>query len=143
MWGRVSSWSTSLIQSRPLRKAGKKKLCCRRPGAKISSWQRPKFLPEPPGNHRQPRRPSPDATGWPGTMKTMAAWFGLEERGRVMAWWSTCYQVGELASTALASYLIAEATVGSLNQRLGLSFTWQYAFWLPCLGLALIGILFA
>ena len=43
------------------------------------------------------------ASGWPGTVKAMTPWFGAEERGRVMGIWSTCYQVGGLASGALAA----------------------------------------
>src|ERR1041384_1910333 len=47
------------------------------------------------------------ATGWPGNVKAMAAWYGPTERGAVMGFWSTCFQVGPLAATALAAYLLA------------------------------------
>ena len=38
------------------------------------------------------------ATGWPGNVKAMAAWYGPTERGAVMGFWSTCFQVGPLAA---------------------------------------------
>lgn len=46
------------------------------------------------------------STGWPGTIKAMTPWFSSAERGRVMGLWSTCYQVGGLAATSLATYLL-------------------------------------
>jgi sugar phosphate permease len=65
------------------------------------------------------------ATGWPGTTKTMAEWTPVAERGRVMGAWSTCYQVGGVAATALAAYLLAR-------------FGWRSAFYVPALWLALM-----
>src|SRR6476659_8627486 len=47
------------------------------------------------------------ATGWPGTTKVVADWTSAQERGAVMGWWSTCYQVGGMAATALATWLLA------------------------------------
>src|SRR6184192_60695 len=47
------------------------------------------------------------ATGWPGNVKAMAAWYGPTERGAVMGFWSTCFQVGPLVATALAAWLLA------------------------------------
>lgn len=47
------------------------------------------------------------AAGWPGTIKAMAEWTTPENRGRVMGFWATCYQVGGLAATAYATALMA------------------------------------
>lgn len=83
------------------------------------------------------------SSGWPGTMKTMSAWFGVRERGRVMAWWSTCYQIGEVVSCAFAAWLISPGVVAALNGILGATGrAWQYSFWLPAIALAGIGALF-
>jgi sugar phosphate permease len=68
------------------------------------------------------------ASGWPGTVKAMTPWFSREERGRVMGWWSTCYQIGGLVSGALIAKLLA--TSG-----------WQAAFWVPALMVGAVGLL--
>jgi sugar phosphate permease len=49
------------------------------------------------------------STGWPGTTRAMAEWTTPENRGTVMAFWSTCYQVGGVAANALAGYLLVTA----------------------------------
>lgn len=46
------------------------------------------------------------ATGWPGVTRAMAEWTTPENRGKVMGWWSTCYQVGPLLAGPLAGLLI-------------------------------------
>jgi sugar phosphate permease len=46
------------------------------------------------------------STGWPGTVKNMAPWFRRKERGVVMSWWSTCYVVGAVAATTLATFVV-------------------------------------
>jgi sugar phosphate permease len=46
------------------------------------------------------------STGWPGTTRAMAEWTTLQNRGTVMAFWSTCYQVGGLLATFLAGKLL-------------------------------------
>jgi sugar phosphate permease len=46
------------------------------------------------------------STGWPGTTRAMAEWTTLQNRGTVMAFWSTCYQVGGLLATLLAGKLL-------------------------------------
>ncbi|MCK5799655.1 MAG: MFS transporter [Deltaproteobacteria bacterium] len=46
------------------------------------------------------------ATGWPGNVGTMAHWTRREERGTIMGFWSTCYQVGGLLAGLTASYLL-------------------------------------
>ncbi|MBI2082261.1 MAG: MFS transporter [Deltaproteobacteria bacterium] len=71
------------------------------------------------------------ATGWPGLVKTMANWFSVHERGVVMGWWGTCYQIGSAAATALAAYLLS-------------LWGWRYSFYVPAailLGIALLFIL--
>src|SRR5438105_12219578 len=68
------------------------------------------------------------ATGWPGNVKAMAAWYGPSERGAVMGFWSTCFQVGPLAATALAAYLLAH-------------FGWRTAFLGPAVWVGLVGLL--
>ena len=49
------------------------------------------------------------ATGWPGAVATMAHWFGRAERGTVMGFWSTGYQLGAGLATTLASYVLGRA----------------------------------
>jgi sugar phosphate permease len=67
------------------------------------------------------------ATGWPGTTRAMGEWTTLENRGTVMAFWSTCYQVGGIAANALCGYLLI---------RHG----WRSAFFGPALLLALMAV---
>ena len=69
------------------------------------------------------------STGWPNSMKTMSNWFSVNERGRMMAWWATNYQIGDVVSTALAAFIISFAT-------------WREAFWMPAIGLAVVGVVF-
>jgi sugar phosphate permease len=68
------------------------------------------------------------ATGWPGTTKIVAEWTTPRDRGRVMGLWSTCYQVGGIAATALASFALGH-------------FGWRSAFFVPACGLALVALL--
>ena len=65
------------------------------------------------------------ATGWPGTTRAMAEWTTPKNRGTVMAFWSTCYQVGGVAANWLS---------GSLLVRFG----WRSSFFGPALVLALM-----
>jgi sugar phosphate permease len=67
------------------------------------------------------------STGWPGTTRAMAEWTTLENRGTVMAFWATCYQVGGIVATALAAWL--------------LRFGWRAAFYGPALWLAAVAVL--
>jgi sugar phosphate permease len=67
------------------------------------------------------------STGWPGTTKAMVGWTSPHERGRVMGLWSTCYQVGGIAATALATYLLAHSG-------------WRAAFLWPAVWLAGMGV---
>jgi OPA family glycerol-3-phosphate transporter-like MFS transporter len=67
------------------------------------------------------------ASGWPATTKLMAAGTRAEERGRIMGLWSTCYQVGGIAATALATWALAH--VG-----------WRAAFQLPAVWLLAMAV---
>ncbi|MDQ2643556.1 MAG: MFS transporter [Myxococcota bacterium] len=66
------------------------------------------------------------ATGWPGTARAMAEWTTPENRGTVMAFWSTCYQVGGIAANWVAGALLV-------------SYGWRSTFYGPALLLALMG----
>jgi sugar phosphate permease len=68
------------------------------------------------------------STGWPGTTRAMAEHTTPADRGRVMGLWSTCYQVGGIAASALATWLLAH-------------YGWRAAFRVPALWLALVGAL--
>jgi MFS transporter, OPA family, sugar phosphate sensor protein UhpC len=46
------------------------------------------------------------ATGWANTVGTMGSWFRREERGTVMGFWATCYQVGGFTATPLAAWIL-------------------------------------
>lgn len=45
------------------------------------------------------------ATGWGANVGIMANWTFREERGRVMAWWTTCYQLGAVIAKAFAAFM--------------------------------------
>jgi sugar phosphate permease len=49
------------------------------------------------------------ATGWPGCNKAIHTFTTHADRGAVMGLWSTCYQVGGLVATALATFLLHRA----------------------------------
>jgi sugar phosphate permease len=76
------------------------------------------------------------STGWPGLVKTMAAWFRPAERGVVMAWWTTNYVVGGFAGTVFATFTV---TSPWLFPRWG----WQRGLWIPAITLLGITGLFA
>ncbi len=65
------------------------------------------------------------STGWPGTTRAMAEWTTLENRGTVMAFWATCYQVGGIVATAMAAFLLGR-------------FGWRWAFFGPALGIVIV-----
>jgi sugar phosphate permease len=67
------------------------------------------------------------STGWPGTTKIVAQWTSVEDRGRVMGVWSTCYQVGGIAATALATWLLGH-------------FGWRAVFRVPALWLSVVAV---
>ena len=68
------------------------------------------------------------ATGWPGTTRAMAEWTTPDNRGTVMGWWSTCYQVGPF---------LAGPFLGLLITRFG----WRSAFYVPALIMTLVALL--
>jgi sugar phosphate permease len=67
------------------------------------------------------------STGWPGTTKIVAQWTSVDDRGRIMGVWSTCYQVGGIAATALATWLLGH-------------FGWRAVFRVPALWLSVVAI---
>jgi OPA family sugar phosphate sensor protein UhpC-like MFS transporter len=68
------------------------------------------------------------STGWPGATKVVAQVIGPGQRGRVMGVWSTCYQVGGMVATALATWLLAH-------------FGWRSVFRVPAFALSLVAVL--
>lgn len=68
------------------------------------------------------------SAGWPGCVKAMGAWFSARERGTVMGVWSTCYQLGGLAATAVATFLFVH-------------FGWRWAFFGPAMLIAVVSTL--
>lgn len=68
------------------------------------------------------------SSGWPGNVKAMAEWVPRARRGRVMGIWSTCYQVGGIAATAIAT-------------RFLIAYGWRGAFIGPALCIAAVGVL--
>ena len=69
------------------------------------------------------------ATGWPGVVKAMTAMYEPTQRGTVMGWWATCYQVGGVAATALATFLLHH-------------YGWRSAFFVPATLTAAVGVAF-
>jgi sugar phosphate permease len=68
------------------------------------------------------------STGWPGNVKAMAEWTTPETRGRIMGVWATCYQIGGIAATAFAAWLLAH-------------FGWRAAYFGPAAVLGSVGVL--
>lgn len=58
------------------------------------------------------------STGWPGCVKVMSGWFSPSERGTIMGFWCTCYQLGGVLANSLAAMYLY--TLG-----------WQYCFFGP------------
>jgi sugar phosphate permease len=75
------------------------------------------------------------STGWSGLVKTMAIWFRSENRGIVMAWWSTNYVLGGFLATAFATWAVVQPW---LLPELG----WRRGFLFPALLLLAITVLF-
>jgi sugar phosphate permease len=68
------------------------------------------------------------STGWPGNVKAMQEWTTLENRGRVMGVWATCYQVGGIAATAFAASMLARGG-------------WRAAYFGPAVVIAVVAVL--
>jgi sugar phosphate permease len=64
--------------------------------------------------------------GWSPSVKTMANWFPLENRGKISGLFGSCYQFGNAASWALAGFVI-----GALG--------WRWGFWIPAIVFAIMG----
>lgn len=70
------------------------------------------------------------STGWPGTTRVMAEWTTRTNRGKVMAFWATCYMFGGIIANSLAGELLAARG-------------WRAAFFGPALIIACVaGTLF-
>ncbi len=54
-------------------------------------------------------------TGWPGCIGSLGFWFTRKKRGSILGLWSTCYQVGSLAATSFAAFLLG-------------AFGWRWSF---------------
>ncbi len=67
------------------------------------------------------------ATGWSGNVKAMGEAYGPKERGAVMGLWTTCFQVGPLAATAMAAYLLKHSG-------------WRAAFLYPAACVGVVGV---
>ncbi|MCW5962797.1 MAG: MFS transporter [Bryobacterales bacterium] len=76
------------------------------------------------------------SAGWPGLVKNMATWFRPEERGVVMAWWTTNYVLGGFIATLVATFVIS-------NPMPLPGVSWQHGFWIPSLLLLGVTIVFA
>lgn len=68
------------------------------------------------------------STGWPGTVRAMTPWFSPQERGRIMGPWTTCYQIGGLAATAMASWILVR-------------YGWRATFFIPAVATLVVGAL--
>lgn len=68
------------------------------------------------------------SSGWPGTTRAMAEWTTPRNRGTVMAFWATCYQVGSIVASDVAAYFL---------RRSG----WRAAFFGPALLMLVIAAL--
>jgi MFS transporter, OPA family, sugar phosphate sensor protein UhpC len=68
------------------------------------------------------------STGWPGTTRAVAEWTTPTNRGTVMAFWATCYQVGGIVATAMAAWLLVH-------------YGWRAAFYVPAVTLAAVSLL--
>ena len=67
--------------------------------------------------------------GWSPNVKLLGDWFPKEERGRIMGFYGSCYQVGNAVSWLLSGYLA---------QYYG----WRYVFWIPGIIFALSSIIY-
>jgi sugar phosphate permease len=68
------------------------------------------------------------SSGWPGTTRAMAEWTTPRNRGTVMAFWATCYQVGGIFAGLLCAELLR-------------TYGWRSTFLVPALWMALVGVL--
>ncbi len=60
------------------------------------------------------------ATGWPAVVGTIGRWTWKKERGTLMGFWGTCYQIGGVAATAWAAFwLVRLGTQGAFLMASG------------------------
>jgi sugar phosphate permease len=71
------------------------------------------------------------STGWSGLVKNMACWFRRQERGVVMAWWSTNYVLGGFVATIFATFAVTQ-------NWLFPAWGWRRGFWAPALVLLIV-----
>lgn len=69
------------------------------------------------------------STGWSGNVGTMAPWFRRAERGTVMGFWATNYQVGGVVANVLASFVAG-------------AFGFRYAFFAGAMVLSVVWVFF-
>ena len=50
------------------------------------------------------------STGWPANVGVLGNWLRRDERGKVMAAWSTCYQLGSILAKSFATLMLAIAS---------------------------------
>jgi sugar phosphate permease len=67
------------------------------------------------------------STGWPGTTRAMAEWTTPRNRGTVMSFWATCYQVGGIVATAFAGRMLR-------------AHCWRAAFHAPAIVMAALAV---
>jgi sugar phosphate permease len=67
------------------------------------------------------------STGWPGTTRSMAEWTDRSNRGTVMGWWATCYQIGGLVAGLGAGWLLMHGG-------------WRSTFFVPAIWMTLVGV---
>ena len=69
------------------------------------------------------------SAGWSSCVKSMAQWFSVHERGVVMGFWSTCYQIGSALATVAATFALSQ-------------WGWRHAFTAPALLLLVIAAVY-
>lgn len=68
------------------------------------------------------------STGWANNLKAMTPWFSQDNRGKVTGFWCTCYTVGPIVATALATWFLVQ-------------YSWQAAFIAPGILVMLVALL--
>ncbi|MFO0658828.1 MAG: MFS transporter [Polyangiaceae bacterium] len=76
------------------------------------------------------------ASGWPGNIKAMAEWTTPQNRGAVMGFWATCYQVGGVAASAIAARILVVQAWPSFAPATG----WRAAMVYPGVWVGVVGI---
>jgi sugar phosphate permease len=69
------------------------------------------------------------ATGWPTMVGSIAPWFTRKERGTVMGFWSTNFQVGGVVANTLAAWVLGQ-------------YGYQYSFLTGSVALLLVWVFF-